>query len=238
MICSLHLVDSNPLQTMIRAVPKVAKTPGLLWSGKTLTAELSPNSLPKLAALKDLQLGRGGFVAWWEDDAALDAFLASSAGAKYRDGFTMRLKPSRVRDKWPGIDLHPLPNGPEPHDGPHVGITLGTSIVRTVSRFLRVSGTAEQQLIEDPNALWGIGLTTPPTLVMTISLWKDSAATDAYVHSGAHAKLIEDHYDWASSDHEFITEGGFFGFQPYGISGALTGRNPTPAMLADLPARL
>ena len=132
----------------------------------------------------------------------------------------------------------PLPEGPEPHDGVHVGITLGTSILKTTSRFLRVSSTAEHQLLEDPNALWGIGLTSPPTLVMTISVWKDSAATDAYVHTGAHAKLIEDHYDFATANHEFVNEGGFFGFAPYGISGSLGGRNATPAALAELPARL
>ncbi len=67
---------------------------------------------------------------------------------------------------------------------------------------------------------------------MTLTFWIDQDATDAFVRSGAHGDAMKAHYDFKTDDHEFISEGGFFGFDPYRMHGALTGKNATPTGFA------
>lgn len=231
MIASVHVVDSGVAATLTRRVPKPATVPGLRWSRKALCGELSPGATP----VPDLH--RGALVAWWDDDAALDDFLAKDPRAQaYADGFTVRLHPVRGRASWPKADFDPLPPAPVAHDGIHAAITLGSAHVLKVPGFFKVSGGLEQQFIEDPDTVWGLAVTMPPRMVMTLTFWEDAAATDAFVISGAHGRAMAEHYDFATDTHDYVADGGFFGFAPYAITGALSGRNPTPEVFASLTA--
>lgn len=230
MIASVHVVDTGVVANLTRRAPKPATVPGLRWSRKALCGELSPGALP----VPDLH--RGALVAWWDDDAALDAFLADDprAGA-YAAGFTVRLLPVRGRATWPKADFDAAPAAPIAHEGIHAAATLGSAHVLKVPGFFKVSGGLEQQFVDDEHAVWGLAITMPPRMVMTLTFWEDAAATDAFVTSGAHGRAMADHYDFATDTHDYVGDGGFFGFAPYGVTGALTGRNPTPDVFRTLP---
>lgn len=226
MIASVHLADDSPLRNLRRPTPKADEVPGLCWSLKALCGVLSPRARPDVAP------GRGGMVAWWEDDAALDAFLADHpAAAPFREAWSVRLRPTRTRATWPDADFDPFPRPNERHEGVHAAITLGSALVPRLPRFLKVSSHLEEQFLADDDGIWGVAVTLPPRIVMTLTFWRDQDATDAYVRSGAHGQAMRDHYDFPADDHEFISEGGFFGFQPYDLQGRLTGRNAPPADL-------
>src|SRR3954453_15908523 len=71
MIASVHLADVGP-----RAVPRLMRRqpkglPGMRWAVITVGADLGPHLLPRPRP------GRGGLVAAWDDDAALDRLLTS-----------------------------------------------------------------------------------------------------------------------------------------------------------------
>ncbi len=134
MIASVHVVDSNPLRNLARLSPKVGKVDGLRWSRKALCGQFSPGAMP------DAQIGRGGFVAWRDDDEALDSFEAAHTQAEpYRDGWSVRLRPTRARATWPNADFDPFPGPNERHEGTHAAVTLGTALLPKFPRFLRGS---------------------------------------------------------------------------------------------------
>lgn len=226
MIASVHLTDSPMLSNLRRRTPKPDEVDGLRWSNKAMCGQLSPTARP------DVQPGRGGLVAWWEEEEALDAFLAvDPRAAPFVDGWSVRLRPTRTRATWPDAEFDPFPHPAERHEGVHAAITLGTALLPRLPRFLKVSSNLEDQFLHDEGGLWGVAMTLPPKVVMTLTFWRDQDATDAYVHSGAHSQAMKDHYDFPSDDHEFISQGGFFGFQPYSMTGRLTGKNATPSTL-------
>lgn len=226
MIASVHIADAPVLRNLRRATPKPAEVPGLRWSNKALCGQLSPTARP------DVQPGRGGMVAWWDDDDALDAFLADHPKAEpFAEGWSIRLRPTRTRATWPDADFDPFPEPAHRHDGVHAAITLGTALIPSLPRFLKISSALEDQFLRDDGGLWALAVTLPPRVVMTLTFWRDQDATDAYVRSGAHGQAMKDHYDFPTDDHEFISQGGFFGFQPYAMTGQLAGKNPTPPRL-------
>ena len=225
-IASVHLVDGSALASLTRRTPRVPSTPGLRWARKAWCARFSPGIRPSP------QPGRSGFVAWWDDDAALDAFLTTHPLAPaYRGGWGVRLRPVRMRAQWPGAEFDPLPSGPERHDGVHAAITLGAAHLRSLLGFIRTSSAIEDQFVDDPGGRWGVAISMFPRIVMTLTFWDDQDATDAFVGRGAHAEAMRNNYDFATDTHQYVAPGGFFGFQPYAMTGNLTGPNPTPSDL-------
>lgn len=233
MLASVHIVDTGIIKNLTRRVPKPASIPGLRWSKKAICGRLSPGIMPAADPR------RGGMVAWWNDDASLDNFLDHDPrAAPYADGWSVRLQPVRGRATWPKADFDPSPDAPVDHDGIHVAATLGAAHIHKIPGFFSASGHLEQQFVDDPAGLWGLAITMPPRLVMTLTFWENTAATDAYVNSGAHGQAMKDHYDFATETHEYVAPGGFFGFRPYAMTGELAGKNPTPAAIRSVPAAL
>ncbi len=93
MIASVHLADVGP-----RAVPRLLRThleprnlPGLRYAEMTIAAPMSGRLPPSP------QPGRMGLIAAWEDDGALDHFLAQHPAARrLAGGWHVRLEPVRV----------------------------------------------------------------------------------------------------------------------------------------------
>jgi len=179
-----------------------------------------------------VQPGRSGLVTWWDDDEALDAFLATDGGSSLSDGWSVRLRPTRSRAVWPKFDGDPFPQPNERHDGIHTAITLGSSRPARLRRFLNVTGKLNEQFQGNRDGIWGTGFTLPPLIAMTMTFWTDQDAVDAYTRSGAHGAAMKAHYDFPTDRHDFVSDGGFYGFQPYGFVGRLTGINPTHPMIS------
>ena len=97
MIASLLVADIGPRAATLRS-PKPGKVPGLRSATIGLTAPLGGGRIPRP------QIGRAMFVSFWDDEAALNAYLADSRlAAHFADGFRMRMKPVRAHGTWPGL---------------------------------------------------------------------------------------------------------------------------------------
>ena len=214
MIGSIHVADVGlPAGAAFRP-PKPDQVPGLHWSNGGATSVLGPSVLPKLKP------SRVGWAAFWEDDEALDAFLASGHRLvdQFDGGWSCRLRPVRAYGEWPGLpgDL-PAARRVET-DGPVAVLTLARLKVRRAVEFFRTSARAEEAVQQADGLIWTMGFGRPPFLA-TISLWESAEATMAYAFDGAsqaHADAIG-----ANRRNPFHARSAFVRFPPYDSRGAL-----------------
>jgi hypothetical protein len=211
-IASVHIADMD-VGTALAALRGSPAASGLRFGATMICAPLSG------ALLSRPSPRRVGFLAFWDDDDAVDAFLADDpAAARFRDGWHARLDPVRASGAWPGV---PDDAGHGRTDGPALTVTLGRLRLSQAPRFLRTSARAEARALAAQGFLWGTAMARPP-LVATCSLWQDSAALAAYAHQpGAHADAVA-----ADRQRPFHHRSVFIRCRPYRVSGHLDGRNP------------
>jgi hypothetical protein len=165
-------------------------------------------------------------VAFWDDDAALDRFLADHPVAEaLATGWRTRLEPLRAFGSWPGLDADVPRARAVPHDGPAAVLTLGRFKWRRAVPFLRTSRKAELAVVDAPGLLWATGMARPP-FVATCSLWESSDALSDYAYGDAgdpHPGAIA-----ADRAKPFHHREAFIRFRPYASEGRLDGRNPLP----------
>jgi RimJ/RimL family protein N-acetyltransferase len=220
MLASVHMADV-PVSTslsLVRKAPKSQSTRGLRSARVALAAPLRSSFFPAPS------LKRAGLVAFWDDDEALDAFLADHpVAAALASGWHVRLEPLRAYGSWPGLDAT-VPRARKIDDrGPAAVLTLGRLRFTQTVRFLRASAKAEAAVLRAPGLIWATGLGRPP-FVATCSLWEDSGAIAAYAYddeSAAHPLAIAE--DRAKAFHH---EEAFIRFRPYASVGHLDGTNP------------
>ena len=98
---SVHLVDvpARTALSLLRRAPDPSAVRGLLSARVGLANPLRTRFLPNLS------LKRVGLVAFWDDDAAIDAFTQSHPLAeRFAGGWHARLEPVRAWGSWPGLD--------------------------------------------------------------------------------------------------------------------------------------
>jgi hypothetical protein len=179
-------------------------------------------------------LGRVGLIAGWDDEPAVEAFLAGHPLAEQlAHGWHVRLQPTRVFGRWP--QLPGLPATEEPMDDaePAAVLTLGRLRLSQTLRFLRASAAAEGLAVRDPALLASTGLARPPGLVATFSLWRSTSAMRAYAHGDSgpgHLAAIKAH-----AARPFHHESAFVRFRPYTATGKWDGRNPLAATESEVP---
>jgi hypothetical protein len=129
-----------------------------------------------------------GLIAHWEDDDALDAFLAEHRTAKLLDGgYFARMEAVRCFGAWREFGTLPGP-GPAPVDGPVAALTLGRLRPTRLVPFLRASAKTEAAVIKSPALVLSSGLARPP-LVSTFSVWESVDAMRAAV-TPSHAEAL------------------------------------------------
>ena len=178
MIASVHVADVGPRRALgvLRRAPHPGSTAGLRHANVALAAPLSSSVVPS----PDFR--RVALIAFWDDDAALDRFLASDPAAeRFAGGWHTRLEPLRRFGTWPGLpDDVPTPRKVA-HDGPALVLTLGRLRLTQAVRFLRASARAEARVVGAPGLVWATGLARPP-FVSTCSLWESTDALSAYAY--------------------------------------------------------
>jgi hypothetical protein len=220
-IASFHLADVGKRAALgaLRAAPDAADVPGMRYADLGLGIPLSAK------VLAAPQLGRVGLIAAWDDDSALDGFLASHPlAARLRGGWHVRLEPLRASGSWSPLPDLAREERPVDDDEPVAVITLGRLRLTRTLPFLRTSARAEGQAVEDPAVLASTALARPPSLVATFSLWRTAADMRAYAYgeSGdSHKEAIRAHRARAFH-HESI----FARFRPYAAQGSWNGTNP------------
>jgi hypothetical protein len=219
MIASVHVADVGARTgiALLRQAPRPASTNGLRHADIGFAAPLSSKVRPAPDP------GRVGLIAFWDDNAALDRFLADDpTAARLADGWHVRLEPLRATGTWPGLP-EDLPTARTlHHDGPAAVLTLGRLRLTQTMRFLRTTAKAEGRVVEAPGLTWATGLGRPP-FVATCSLWETTQALASYAYGRrepAHPDAIAAH-----QTEPFHHQSAFIRFRPYGSKGHLDGKN-------------
>lgn len=222
MIASVHIADLGPGSAVgvLRKQPKPGSVPGLRQGNLALAAPLSKSTLPPL------RIGRVGFVAFWDDDRAIDAFVADHPlGRRLAGGWEIRLEALRMYGSWPGVPSDIPPSRRTDYEGPAAVVTLGRLKLPQAPRFVRTSAKAEGAVLQADGLVWATGLARPP-FFSTCSLWESTKALSVYAYGQrepAHSEAID-----ANRAKPFHHQSAFIRFRPVFSRGSLGGRNPLP----------
>ncbi len=221
MIASVHLADVGKRAALGLSAGRLGlpAVPGLRYAEITTAAPLGAHLLPRP------NLGRVGLIAAWDDDHALDDFLARHPLAlRLAHGWRVRLQPTHIFGAWPPLAGLLPEEQPMDEDEPAAVLTIGRLRLTQTVRFLRASAAAEGLAMGDPALLASTGLARLPGLVATFSLWQSVAAMRAYASGSnhpAHRAAVQAH-----AARPFHHESAFLRFRPYRSEGNWDGREP------------
>jgi len=231
MIVTVHLADVGPLKAQLLLFQRLdpAAVPGMTYAEPTMTGPLGKRP-PRP------QLGRLGLIAAWDDDAAIDRFLADHPfGRQVAGGWHARLEPRRCFGSWAGMPGLPKKELPMDDDQPAAALTLGRLRVLRTRPFLKASAPAERDVVGNPAVAAVTGLTRParPRLVSTFSVWRSAGAMREYAFGkdGPHQAAVR-----ADRARPFQHEQAFVRFRPYASHGLWDGRDPLAAVVAQAAA--
>ncbi len=225
MIVSVHITEVGRLNAQ-RLLLQRLDAGGV--AGMSYAEVVFPAALGHRAsyALPRPQLSRIGLIAAWEDDAALDRFLAGHPFAEHLSGgWHTRLQPLHCFGSWTGMAGLPDEALPVEDDEPVAVLTLGRLRISRTLAFLKSAAPTERDAAANPAvvAVTGFGRFTPPRLVSTFSIWRSAAAMREYAFGGGGSHQAAVKVDRAKPFHR---ESAFIRFRPYASHGTWDGRDP------------
>ena len=182
-------------------------------------------------------LRRWALFAVWRDEAALDAFLASSPVVARWDELAaerwdVRLQPLRAHGKWSGFSLDASAGGDAAGDGPVAVLTRASIRARRLLAFYRAIDPPSRRLDAHPGVVASLGMGEwPVARQATFSLWRSESALKDYAYAhGAHRDVVR-----RTRDEGWYGEEMFARFRPYASEGTWDGFDPLAAALTPAP---
>ena len=213
MIASVHISEQGIRRSLalLRKGKRPLEAPGLRYAeaaGLVPLASRVPPLPPRGTIL----------ISAWDDDDALDRFLAESP----IDGYHVRMKPMRIIGAWP--DMPGLPAEEEEMDPqePATVLTLGRPRLLRLPPFVRTSRAAERLAVGHPGMVAGTAAARLPRFVATFSIWRTVSEMRDYAlgrPDPSHLNAIK-----ADRANTFHHQEAFVRFRPYAETGSWRGR--------------
>lgn len=211
-----------------------------LWAWGRLVLGARPfGGVPGLRFVKVMGSGEGGgfglkpsgthrgLFLGFDDEASARDFIAHSTQlaawrAHARECLVTLLRATSSKGSWSGAALAVTATAPGLHDdAPIAAITRASIRPRHARAFWHLSPPAEASLAAADGCLLAAGLGEAPFLRQcTFSLWRNTAAMDAYARSGAHQQAIR-----AACGGGYFSESMFVRFVPLLMHGTWQGRH-------------
>lgn len=176
--------------------------------------------------LKPSGTHRGLFLGF-DDEASARHFIEHSPQlaswrAHARECLVTLMRASSSKGSWSGAAMAVTAAAPGAHDdAPIAAITRASIRLRHARAFWQLSPPAETALAAADGCLLAAGLGEAPLLRQcTFSLWRNTAAMDAYARSGAHQQAIRAAYGGG-----YFSESMFVRFVPLLLQGSWQGRH-------------
>lgn len=159
-------------------------------------------------------------ISSWDDDAALDRFLADNP----IHGYHVRMRPTRIVGAWPEMPGLPAEEEPMASDEPATVLTLGRPRLLRLGRFALTSRGAERLAVGHPGLVKGTAAARLPRFVATFSIWRSVGEMRDY----AIGRPDKRHLNAIRADRAtpFHHQSAFVRFRPYASTGTWGGRDP------------
>lgn len=197
---------------------RLRRTPGVRFARQLGTGRGSGMGL-------GADLRRWATFLVWDDEEALDAFLATTpvdVGAE--ETWSVRLRLLSAHGTWGGeAPLADLPEGTAA-DGPVAVLTRARLRLRAWPAFHRAGPAVDASLHTADGLLAAVGIGEAPVgLQATFSLWRSAAVLEAFAYgpSAPHADVVR-----RTRAEGWFAEELFARFEPYGSAGTWDGRDP------------
>ena len=212
---SVHITEGGVRRSLalLRRGGRPLDAPGLRYSEAAGLAPLAGKAppLPPRGTI---------LISSWDDDEALDRFLAKNP----IDGYHVRMRPTRIVGAWPDMPGLPAKEEPMASDEPAAVLTLGRPRLLQLPRFLRTSRAAERLAVGHPAMVKGTAAARLPRFVATFSIWRTVAEMRDYTlgrPDASHLNAIK-----ADRRKTFHHQEAFVRFRPYATSGSWGDRDP------------
>lgn len=168
---------------------------------------------------------RSALFAVWDDDAALDRFMADMS-PRWRaadEAWHVRLRAGGGHGTWRGVDVVPQLQPAASSDGPVAVITRADVRLRAWRSFRSVGPAVSDELQTADGLLDVVAIGEAPVGRQgTFSLWRDLAAVRAFsARMPRHAEVVR-----RTRREQWYGEEMFARFEPYGSAGTWDGRDP------------
>ncbi|MFO6454399.1 MULTISPECIES: hypothetical protein [unclassified Aeromicrobium] len=174
-----------------------------------------------------LQLRRLAVFAQWQDEAALERFLADDGlGRSLGAGWHVRLEYLRRWSSLAALPGLPVRAGSWDQDEPVVAVTLARMRIPEIPRFLHHGRPVERLVRDHPGVTLAVAAFRPPRTISTFTIWHSARQMVEMVHGHSPVPDPTRHVDAMRErerrdfHHEFAT----FRFRPLSEHGSWDGR--------------